>query len=67
MIDPVLICIYCGDIMDAPTEKQIAIFGQPECCEMKMLEIERNNLHKVLKGVESLKKNIEHEIVKDQL
>lgn len=67
MIDPVLICVYCGDLMDAPTEKQIDVFGFPECCDYKMLQIERNNLHRVHKGIENLKANIEHELVKDQL
>lgn len=67
MIDPMMICVYCGDTMDAPTEKQLEVFGEPECCEHKMLQVERNNLHVLLKGIETLKKNIEHELVKDQL
>jgi len=67
MIDPILICMYCGDLMDYPSEEMIERFGIPPCCDNDMLCIEKNNLHALLKGIEALKANIENEIIKDQL
>lgn len=65
MLDPLLICIYCGDTMDALTDKQIKIFGKPTCCDFDMLKVEREKLHTIVRSLDNLKKNLESEILKD--
>ena len=67
MIDPVMMCIYCGETMDVPNEKQIKIFGFPNCCEEDMLKIERNKLFKIVKGLDSLKTKLEAEILRGMI
>lgn len=64
MIDPVMICIYCGELMESLTEKQMKVFGHPNCCDLKMLVVERNKLFQIVKGLEVLKAKMEAEIVK---
>jgi len=64
MIDPVRICIYCGDLMDEPTERQVAVFGMPACCSYDMLQVERNKLYDIIKGMANLKVKLEQEILK---
>ena len=66
MVDPILVCIYCGDLMDYPTENQLRIFGgnMPDCCGLKMLTVERNKLWEIAKGMENLKKKIEEEMLR---
>lgn len=64
MLDPILICIYCGDLMDAPNEKQIEIFGKPTCCDFDMLRIEREKMHTIMRSLDTLKANIEAEVLK---
>ena len=64
MIDPILLCLYCGDKMewsDAKEEK----WGVPDCCEFKMIKIERNGIFTLLKGLEKVKESLEAELVKD--
>jgi hypothetical protein len=67
MIDPLLACPYCGDTMDMPNEELLERFGQAalNCCEFKMITLDRGNLYKLLKGLDTLKVAIEHEITKD--
>lgn len=64
MIDPIRICIYCGDVMDEPTERQIEIFGMPACCNQDMLKVERNKIYDIIKGMANLKTKLEEEILK---
>lgn len=64
MVDPILVCLYCGDTMDMPNEKQIKIFGFPNCCEENMLQLERNKLFKLVKGIDQLKAKLEQEILR---
>jgi len=66
MIDPVLICIYCGDLMNKPTDNQIKVFGSSalECCGYDMLTIDRNNLHDISKGIDKLKESVNEEIIR---
>lgn len=64
MVDPILVCLYCGDNMNMPNEKQLKIFGYPNCCEEKMLQIERNKLFKLVKGLDNLKIKLEQEIIR---
>jgi len=67
MNDPLLACPYCGDTMDMPSEDLLERFGHSalECCGFEMIKLDRGNLYKLLKGLDSLKKSIEHEITKD--
>ena len=67
MIDALLACPYCGDTMDMPSEEIMKRFGEAalECCDFKMVPLDRGNLYKLLKGLETLKKVIEEEITKD--
>ena len=55
------VCLGCGDLMDAPSERQIEIFGEPECCEMPMVKIDRNKIHKIIDGLEKLRENLQRE------
>jgi hypothetical protein len=62
--DPIRLCIYCGDVMDEPTERQIEVFGMPTCCDYDMLKVERNKIYDILKGMTNLKAKLEQEITK---
>jgi len=64
MLDPVMMCIYCGDVMEAPSEKQIEIFGRPTCCEFDMLVVEREKIHTIVRSLDNLRKNLETELLK---
>lgn len=65
--DQLLACPYCGDTMDHPSEDIIKRFGEAalECCDFKMITLDKSNLYKLLKGLEKLKTSIEYEITKD--
>jgi len=67
MTDSFLACAYCGELMDMPSEEILEKFGDIalECCDFKMITLNRSNLYKLLKGVEKLKSAIENEIIKD--
>ena len=65
--DIVCICVYCGELIESPNAKQIKIFGFPECCEEKMLLIDRNKLFKIVKGLENLKAKMESEILRGMI
>ena len=67
MIDPLLACPYCGDTMDMPNEDILKRFGQKalECCNFDMIKLDRSNLYKLLKGLDTLKTAVGHEITKD--
>jgi hypothetical protein len=67
MLDPIIICIYCGDVMEAPNEKQIEVFGKPTCCDFDMLKIEREKMHTIMRSLDTLKKNIEEEVLKGMM
>jgi len=64
MLDPIVICIYCGDVMEAPNERQREIFGIPTCCEFEMLSIEREKMHTIVRSIDNLRTNLEAEILK---
>lgn len=64
MIDPVIICLYCGEKMDWSDEKEDK-WGLPDCCEFKMLKVEKNNIFKLLAGLDKVKEALEAELVKD--
>ena len=65
MVDRVLVCLICGDLMNAPNEKQLKIFGHPKCCEtMDMVPMDRNHLFKIVKGLDNLKAKLEDEILR---
>jgi len=67
MLDPVVICIYCGDVMEAPNERQIEMFGKPICCGFDMLHVEREKMHTVVRSLDNLRQNLEAEILKGVL
>lgn len=66
IIDPILVCPYCGDTMVYPNENQMRFFNNelPKCCEKKMLVIDKNDLFKVAEGLGKLKAKIEEEIIR---
>lgn len=66
-IDGFAVCLYCGDTMEYPNEKQMKIFGKPICCEFEMLRIEREKIHVIVRSLDTLKKNLEEEILKNIL
>jgi hypothetical protein len=53
--------------MDMPSEEIINKFGEEalNCCDFKMIALDRSNLYKLLKGLEALNQSIEDEITKD--
>jgi len=63
VIDPILCCFYCGEILPNLTEKQIKTFGKPECCGEFMMPIDRNKIHCILKAFNKIKINLEKELV----
>ncbi len=63
-VDKCAICPYCGDFVEYPNEKQIKIFGKPTCCEYEMVVIDREKLHKIARALDTLKQNIENELLK---
>jgi len=63
-VDGFALCIYCGDIMEYPNERQMKVFGKPICCEFDMLQIEREKIHLIVRALDNLKKNLEEELLK---
>lgn len=64
MIDPVFVCLYCGEIIPFLTKEQIKVFKKPKCCEYDMVPLDRDKMLIVVKALDKLKKNIEEEILK---
>lgn len=60
-------CVWCGDIMDMPSEDLLKKFGPTalKCCGFEMVKLSRENLYKLLKGLDKLKAAVENEITKD--
>lgn len=67
MLDGIVICFYCGDVMDAPTKEQTKIFGKPSCCGYDMVLMEREKIHTVVRTIDKLKKNLEEQILKGMM
>lgn len=63
-IDSFAICLYCGDVMEYPNERQMEIFGKPLCCEFSMLQVERQKLHVMVRSLDTLRQNLETELLK---
>ena len=63
-VDGFAVCLYCGEVMEHPTEKQIEVFGKPVCCEFDMLQIEREKIHTIVRSLDNLRKNLETELLK---
>jgi hypothetical protein len=64
MLDKILICLYCGEVMEALTKEQMKIFGKPSCCGYDMVAMEREKIHTVVRSIDKLKKNLENQILK---
>lgn len=66
MVDPVLVCFYCGDVISYPTENQMKFFDNrlPRCCDKTMATLDRNDLFKVSEGLKKLKEKIDEEIIR---
>ena len=64
--DLILGCLYCGKIVDPPTQRALEILGDSvfQCCNHRMIEIDECNLFKATKGIEVLKENIEKRYLK---
>jgi hypothetical protein len=67
MKDSILACPYCGDIMEQLTKEQRKVFGKPTCCDNEMLTIDRARVYEMIKGLDTLKSNLERETIKDFL
>ena len=68
MVDPIIVCLLCGDFMEHPTDRQLELFGWPKCCdELKMVCLERNKIIKIIKGLDNLKIKLEAEMIKGVL
>lgn len=67
MLDGIVVCFYCGDVMEAPTKEQIKIFGKPSCCGYDMVLMEREKIHTVVRTLDKLKKNLEDQILKGMM
>jgi hypothetical protein len=67
ILDGLMICVYCGDTMDALTDEQIKIFGKPSCCDYDMLTIEREKIHTIVRNLDNLKANLEKEVLEGAL
>ena len=64
MIDPILICLYCGEKMDW-SDDQEEKWGVPDCCDSKMLKIDRNGVFKLIQGLDKVKEALQDELVED--
>lgn len=62
-----IICPYCSESMDFPTDRQLELFGWPECCGERMLTLNREKLFKLVKGLDNLKIKLEAEMIKGVL
>jgi hypothetical protein len=51
--------------MNMPNEEQLEIFGYPVCCEHDMLQVEKNEIYSIIKALDSLKAQLEQELIKD--
>jgi hypothetical protein len=67
MLDAVRVCLYCGEVMEAPNKEQIKIFGKPICCGYEMVLVERNKILTVTRSLDKLKANLEKQIIQDLL
>lgn len=65
IVDPLMVCMYCGCTMENPTKERIKLFGKPTCCGYNMVKIDRNEILVVVKAIEVLKANLEKEILGD--
>ena len=63
-IDPIGVCFLCGEVMAYPTEQQMEIFGRPECCDFDMLKVEREKIHTIVRALDTLRENLETELLK---
>jgi hypothetical protein len=59
-----LICPYCGDIMEDITKEKIKMFGKPKCCDYNMLKIDDSKIYTVVRAIDTLKSNLEKEILR---
>jgi len=63
IVDKLLFCPYCGSISKGLTKEQIKVFGKPTCCEYLMVEMDKCKIHAVARALDTLKKNLETEIL----
>lgn len=67
MIDAIVVCPYCAELMDAPNQRQLELFGYPNCCDFPMLKVDRNKLFKMVQGLDNLKAKLEQEILRGMI
>lgn len=65
MNETICVCLYCGDIMNCPDERQQEVFGWPKCCEHDMVKADKTKIYSIIKALDTLKRKLEMEIVKD--
>lgn len=63
-VDSFAVCLYCGDVMEYPNERQMEVFGKPTCCDFDMLQVEREKIHVIVRSLDTLRKNLEEELLK---
>lgn len=59
-----LVCLFCGDTRNSMTKEQIKRFGEPTCCESRMIEIDETKAHAIIKGLDKVKVALEKEILR---
>lgn len=66
MENTILVCLYCADTMEKPSQTVLEKFGDNalNCCNHKMAEIDMNEAYKVIKVLDIVKERIETEMIK---
>lgn len=66
VVDSVYVCMYCGELMDSPSDKALEMFGEKAitCCEHPMCKLEEDKLFVVMKAFDKLRENIEKRVLK---
>lgn len=66
-VDRVFICVYCGDLLSGMTDEQMERFGKPECCDFNMLPVDREKVHTIVRSLDTLRENLEEELLESIL
>lgn len=58
-------CLYCGDTMPKPDPKLVKKLGKKafRCCDHDMVEVDMNEMYKLIKSLDVLKEKIEAQVI----
>lgn len=64
-VDPIYICLYCGDIMNRPNDRMMELFGEKAlvCCSLPMIKADRDKIYTIVLAIDKLKENLEGQIL----